>query len=94
MNNYIYYYLLAVNILAFRYRQAEGPPQYVENSGEDSDLKRCHRWQCRSYLRYEIFSPQNTQGQICGRRTGDTACADRCGVSGAVGDEVERKNDD
>ena len=90
MNNYIYYYLLAVNILAFVL------------FGIDKQKARRNMWRIpektlilsaviggRSYLRYEIFSPQNTQGQICGRRTGDTACADRCGVSGAVGDEVE-----
>ena len=76
MNDYIYYYLLAVNILAFVLFGA-------------LDLKCCHRWQRRGDPWHEIFSPQNPKSQICNWCTGDTAGADWCGVPGTVGDEVK-----
>ncbi len=58
-------------------------------SGEDPDLKCCHRWQRRGDPWHEIFSPQNPKSQICNWCTGDTAGADWCGVPGTVGDEVK-----
>ena len=88
MNDYIYYYLLAVNILAFVL------------FGVDKQKARRNKWRIpektlilsaviRGNPWHEIFSPQNPKSQICNWCTGDTAGADWCGVPGTVGDEVK-----
>lgn len=92
MNDYIYYYLLAVNILAFVL------------FGADKQKARRNAWRIPektlilsaviggsvgAYPGHAFFSPQNPQSQICDWCTGNTVGADRCNVPGAVGDEVK-----
>ena len=92
MNDYIYYYLLAVNILAFvlfgvdkqkaRRNKWRIPEKTLILSAVIGGSGRGDPW-------HEIFSPQNPKSQICNWCTGDTAGADWCGVPGTVGDEVK-----
>ena len=91
MNDYIYYYLLAVNILAFVL------------FGADKQKARRNAWRIpeKTLILSAViggsvgailgmrFSPQNPQSQICDWCTGNTVGADRCNVPGAVGDEVK-----
>ena len=92
MNDYIYYYLLAVNILAFVL------------FGVDKQKARRNKWRIPektlilsaviggsvgAILGMRFFAPQNPKSQICNWCTGDTAGADWCGVPGTVGDEVK-----
>lgn len=58
MNDYIYYYLLAVNILAFvlfGVDKQKARRNKMADPGEDLDLKCCHRWQRRGDPWHEIF---------------------------------------
>ena len=86
MNDYIYYYLLAVNILAFVL------------FGVDKQKARRNKWRIpeKTLILSAVIggsvgtiSPQNPKSQICNWCTGDTAGADWCGVPGTVGDEVK-----
>ena len=91
MNDYIYYYLLAVNILAFVL------------FGVDKQKARRNKWRIpeKTLILSAViggsvgailgmrFFHHKPESQICNWCTGDTAGADWCGVPGTVGDEVK-----
>jgi len=91
MNDYIYYYLLAVNILAFVL------------FGVDKQKARRNKWRIPEKTLILSAVIGGSVGAILGMRffhhktrkarfaigTGDTAGADWCGVPGTVGDEVK-----
>lgn len=79
MNDYIYYYLLAVNILAFVL------------FGADKQKARRNKWRIpeKTLILSAVIGGEKISCQGSPRRTGDTAGADWCGVPGTVGDEVK-----
>ena len=86
MNNYIYYYLLAVNILAFVL------------FGIDKQNARRNMWRIPEKTLILSAVIGGSVGAVLGMRFFHhktrkakfaVACADWCDVSGAVGDEVE-----
>ena len=91
MNDYIYYYLLAVNILAFVL------------FGVDKQKARRNKWRIpeKTLILSAViggsvgailgmrFFHHKTRKARCNWCTGDTAGADWCGVPGTVGDEVK-----
>ena len=89
MNDYIYYYLLAVNILAFVL------------FGVDKQKARRNKWRIpeKTLILSAVIGGSvgailgmrffHHKSQICNWCTGDTAGADWCGVPGTVGDEVK-----